>query len=355
MRTLIVIACVLVMPATALAQASDAEQDVFLHGWTHDGKFVVEFRDSMALYDGWGWAASATKSDDGAFWAVCTPQSIANAQEDGEGACQPCKDAASCGLEVDGSKLASAKRSPDRRVSVKDKRACKHKHCVRTLGFGKAGKLVYAEISKDKAPLSVYFRPDSSAALVVLIGSVYGADDVPAAYRSDFFVVDFGAAASAKVATYSIDLTHIKTSDQFENPGNCLKDAGEGATGRVVVKETADKSRTVEVEQLALMSCANFDEKKTTIEFGPDLTPQLISSGQPDGDDFTDAEAAAVKAKLPAGTVTARGFVDQSTLAGYTFVVYAVVVDGTGAHLVKQRWSDESTEPSEQTTLDAKL
>jgi hypothetical protein len=320
-------------------------QSVTLKGWTDDGKFVVEVQDPVAA---WGaeWMQGADDTAD--FWGVCTPQPVSSAQYDGDGACQPCKDAASCGLTVDGSKVKAAKKSPNKKVKLTDKRKCRKdpeaedpsgKTCTRTLSFGKVGKVSFDEAwSKDKAKVKVFFRKDSKAALVTMDmrGRMDGVD------WSSMYVLDFGGGtATTAAAGYTFRLDGL-TSQVQSQPSD--DDPVGVATGTVQVTLTTPDGKSIPVDTLDLYSHGAYG-LADALSWSSDNKPSL-------NEDLSSETAAGVKAHLPKGTIAVAGYVNNGDRATFQFVVYAVAKNGDKVTVVRQVWQDGDAEPNDENRVD---
>jgi hypothetical protein len=156
---------------------------------------------------------------------VCTPMAPDQAPRDGEGACTLCADATACGLTVDATATKASTKSPDKSIKVKDKRSCKKdksadggKACTRTLTFGKRGALAYTEYwAGDKARASIYFRPDSGAAVVSFNFVGRMEDD----FGVETYVVDLPAPKKAKKVKATLACALPKKSAEIADPLHC--------------------------------------------------------------------------------------------------------------------------------------
>ena len=339
MRGILIAAAILCTPALARAQSVD------LQGWTSDGDAVVHVGIGAGVWDQ-AWLQGAPDPSD--FWAVCTPHAFAGLEADGGAdGCKVCSDAASCGVATDASGAKPAKVSPDKKIKIKDKRKCvkdpdeyTKKSCTRTITFGKAGALQYQEgWSGDKAKMQVYFRPDSRAAVV----SFATCNRMDTCWPTMYVVALGGASSSSAAATtYAFGLEHLKEG-KSEGPSDADPVAyRSGSVDVVLTVTTGGKAKKIPIEHLDLSLHGDYDMGEA-LAFDSDFMPKL--------DILSVDTAAAIKAHLPAGTVAAAGYIDEGERAYFKFVVYAVVVDGKDVRVIKQRWSDQGSEPDDQSEV----
>ncbi len=287
----------LILCAPAVAHA----QKVQLIGWTDDGLAVTRF-----------WANGESTG-----YSVCIPEAPDDASADG--ICTPCADAKACGVET-AITAKPAKRSPDKKIKIKDKTSCKkvkgEKTCTRTVQFGKKGTLRAGSVAKTR--LHVYFRPDSGAALVAFDGNAVS--DWPV-----FYVVDLGKGPAQGADRYAIELGPVSE---------------DGDASVQVTFMGGGKAWRKSVDSIHVGYGSDGFAAGEVIPFDADLRPQHPKVDAALGD--------LVKQYLPAGTVAAVGFVHAAAMKKFSFKVYAVVVDGGSRRIVRQQWHSNRYEPSDE-------